>query len=237
MKRLFYKNILISRCLSITAFILSLCFSFQLPVYGNEIEIPSADHEIENKVPFETVKKVARLKAEILWGEVVSGPIMPFSDIDGKLTAYLFMFYTGDGQFPSIQEISKKITETTSKKSQLQNAEENWQQDFGYIVLAATYDQIPIIEYANHLSQYYLCYEKAKVIARLKLGNVHPRLIHIYYGGPLEQWFEFVGGGKTILIDAFTMMPYVKEQLVKVRDRSDGVENDIKGRVEKAWMI
>jgi hypothetical protein len=236
MKRLFYRTMMISQRFFIAIFILSLCFSSQLLVYCYGLDIPSVDPAVENKVPFETVKKVAELKAEVLWGKVVSGPIIPFSDINGKLTAYLFMFYTDDGQFPSIQEINKKITETTSKSFQLQHAEENWQQDFGYIVLSATYDQVPIIEYAHHVPQYYLSYEKAKARASLKLGAIHPRLIHIYYGGPLEQWFEFAEGGKTILIDAFTMKPYVKKQLVKVKNHDDTIKNDIKERVEEAWV-
>jgi hypothetical protein len=235
MKKLLFKSRLIFNPLYVAIFVLLFGINFLKPIYGSELGVPWADPNVKNKVPFKNIKKIAQLKAEVLWGKTTIGSIIPYSDIDGKIMAYLFTFYIGGQQFPSYHEISGKINNAVVKLPSQKNNGKDWQQNFGYIVLSATYDQVPIIEYANHLPQYYLKGEQAKAVATLKLGSVDPKLVHIYYGGPLEQWFEFVGKDETILVDAYTLRSYTKDRLVKVSDQNNKVNEAIKNRINKAW--
>ncbi len=235
MKKSQSKTGVMSKLFSISVLVMLFGIGFQIHAHGGELDIPWADPNVQNGVPFENIKTIAQLKADVLWGKVTPGPVIPYSDLDGKVTAYLFTFYIGGQQFPSYQEITKGLTRKASEIHQPENNGKDWQQNFGYIILSATYNQVPIVEYSNHLPQYYLRGEQAKAVAALNLEYFNPELVCIYYGGPLEQWFEFEGGGKSILVDAYSMKPYAKERLIKANNETENINLQIKKRVKEAW--
>lgn len=76
----------------------TLFFLFMFCVFSNaEAEkypfgFPSAKTNVDNKVPLELLRKLALDDARKTWGEVIPGPEIPCSDIDGNIKAYMFVF-------------------------------------------------------------------------------------------------------------------------------------------------
>ena len=76
--------------------------------------------------------------------------------------------------------------------------------DFGTIVVSATYDMFPVPVYMHYLPPYYAYFDKAMEKAGRHIGN-GAFLKRIYWLGLQGQYFEFVNNGNNALINAKTL--------------------------------
>jgi hypothetical protein len=103
---------LISQRFLLVSLIFSFTFFFPTTSAAQpRFDIPQANPDIGNPVPFHLVRKIAQIKAVEKWGSGALGDPIPLCDLDGNLTAYIFPFHIGDDYFPSYEEILGRIKE------------------------------------------------------------------------------------------------------------------------------
>ena len=110
-KRVNYMVILVLSVLLTSTIVMQ---SFQAT--AESLEMPTANLNVENVVPFDTIKAIAFRNAKALWGEPIAmGPAIPYCDLDGNIVAYVFAFRIGSNSFPTYEEILREIEENNDK--------------------------------------------------------------------------------------------------------------------------
>jgi len=75
----------------------------------SRLDVPTANLEIEDAVPFPLIRKIALMKSVEKWGHGALSDPIPLSDLDGNIKAYMFSFHIGMDRFPSYEEILPRI--------------------------------------------------------------------------------------------------------------------------------
>ncbi len=246
--------------ISIPIFLLAAASSGQ-----PRFDIPTANMEIQNQVPFHLVKKIAQAKSVEKWGSGALGDPLPLCDLDGNLTAYIFPFHIGGDWFPSHEEVFARIKEGRELRTHLRNghiekAREKYHvlkqthreppqpmspetlralsdpqigkipslradgsrprsfevaeirqmdkfaqqkahggEEFGAIVVSATYGRVPVPVYYHRLPSYFTRQDLAREKAEQAIGP-EAALKKIYFLGMKGKVFEFANQrGKTLL--------------------------------------
>lgn len=114
--------------LTIATFMM-VCGLSDISLAQNRLDIPTANLEIENKVPLHLIKKIAKVKAEEVFGKGALGEPIPLSDPNGDIYAYMFSLYIGGDRFLAYNEIHQKIIRGRElrnlvKNSQIEKAKE-----------------------------------------------------------------------------------------------------------------
>lgn len=157
------------------------------------------------------VEMMAKKKVEGFWGEEASiDTVVPFSGYDGKDVAYLVILRQ-KGRY-----IGPNMTDNRE-----------------YVVVSAKRSSVPIPEFGRGLPTFCTRGQLFLRVAERYLGG-KAKLVRIYYGSPGEEYYEFRGQARDIIIDPFSF------KVVKKRDfsfiggkRSFG---KAKGVIRKAWQ-
>ena len=212
-----------------------------------ELNIPSANSDIKDKVEMEIVNQTALLHSIILWGRVSKGPAIPLFDLKGNILAYEISFSIKHAVFPSYERIMQSVkrgrelieegyvwgnNESINRGRMLQ-----WGvYDYRTIVISARYDIYPIIEHSTGLSRFYTIGDLAKEKAGYTLGTTAVRLTKIYYAGHLDKWFEFTANdGRRILIDAFSLEAHLPEKILTEQPKQIQGKEFILRNNKEAW--
>jgi len=187
---------------------------------GQELTIPSANTNIEEKTEYEIVNQAALLHSRFLWGRVSMGTAIPLSDFKGNIVAYEISFSTKHAEFPGYDYILESIRRgralieegyiTGNKRLSNFAKRLRWGVvSYRTIIIAARYNMYPILEYSTGLSPFYTTGDLAKHKAAGILGTSEIKLTRMYYGGHLNRWFEFTAhDGRRILIDVYSLKAF-----------------------------
>ena len=248
-----------------------LIFLLSVPSFAQpRFDLPTANMEIENPVPFHLVKKIAQEKTVEIWGPGALGNPIPLCDLDGNLWAYMFPFHIGANRFPSQEEIFARIKEGRElheliKNKQIEKAKEKYEalkkahkelpetisqekdralsdpqigmiplirpdgkrarsfevaeiremdkfarnkarggDEFGTIVVSATYNRVPVPVYYYCLPFYFTEQDLAREKAEQTIGK-DASLKKIYFLGMQGEVFEFANQRGKAIIHAATL--------------------------------
>ncbi len=183
-------------------------FLFAL-VFGINALLIAADH-----LPFETLRSLALTRARLRWGEVAMGPILPCYDLNREVASYIFTFRIGDSYFPTQEEIEAMIREGEALEAQSRGDLDLYLRalrlkfgtdQFGNIVLGARYDRNPIYAIGNSLPPHIYNLSRAYERARAYLGSPQVELVRVYYLTPLNEFFEFSDGVKSVYLHSYSL--------------------------------
>ena len=182
-----------------------------------------------NELPFETLKALALQRAQLRWGEVAMGPVAPGYDLNGQPSVYIFTFRIGSSVFPADDEIEAMIEQ--GKELELQGGLKHdrilYQRGldlkfgvglFGKVVVGARYDKNPIYVIGNSLPPHYYNRSRADERARQYLGSAQVRLVRVYYLTPLNEFFEYTDGERSVLINCYSLQKIDREDYLGVGD-------------------
>lgn len=247
------------------------------------LDVPKADLEIADPVPFQVINKIALTKCREKWGPGALSEPIPLSDLEGKLTAYMFSYSFRRGQFPNYEEILAARKEGRRMKDLLKNGRydearavktrlkaghphrENsspglpstsplpqggieffrpdgsksrkWEteeiaalkkfaarqaigaDEFGTIVVSATYGRTPVPVYFHYLAPLYFQFDLALQKARSEI-NQEPALERLYFLGLEGQFFEFAGPSRRVRMQAMNLAIKPEEEWERSRNQS-----------------
>lgn len=197
----------------------------------DSLEFPAAILQTENQVPFPEVQAVALRNAQSIWGKVVKGPIIPYCDGQGRVSAYAFTFRIGEDPFPRYGEAIREDKLTTKDGKSL----------YATMLVSARFDATPIPAYGYGLPPYYLRGLSALSVAeeRLGIGNLH--LFRIYHlGTPLDLWFEFWGESESdrVVVDPYkhrVMTSFDFQSYLNSLPKATNPNSKMLLRVRKEW--
>lgn len=242
---------------------LILLFVFTINIYAEDYPLgfPKANINVENIVSIDLLRKIALDRATETFGQVTPGIEIPCCDLDGSIICYKFVFRLGEEPPASYIEIVNDVIygrelyaqglrhmkedgfssfsgdsqERVLKARQEYETGKKMQWGIGEyctVVVSATEDFVPVIEYSEGLPRYYTAGDFTLQKAKESLGT-GAELERIYYGGPLDQLYEFSGGSEKVLINPFSLRTYGSEQIqkkksVRTRIKDQAMENEIK---------
>ena len=179
----------------------------------NAYVIPKAGKQFKGSVSEKLAVQVAKAKFASLYDikNLSTGDVIPMDDANGYLYAYLVPIYFGEGNFPSESEIESYIHENrmvfdfikkSGNQSKIEDAgKQLWGVDrFGYVIVSARTDNMPILEIGKGLPHYFMNFDEMKSRARVSLrGDSH--LDEIIYIDHMYKFYKFVNGDKSVFVD------------------------------------
>lgn len=162
----------------------------------DSLELPTAILQTDNQVSFPDIQQIALRNAKSIWGKVAQGPIIPYCDGQGRISAYVFTFRMGDDPFPRYGSAIREDKLTTKDGKSL----------YATMFVSARFDATPIPAYGYGLPPYYLRGLSALSVAEEQLGIGSLHLFRIYHlGTPLDLWFEFRGESENngVVVDPY----------------------------------
>ncbi|MGD2087817.1 MAG: hypothetical protein PVH61_16685 [Candidatus Aminicenantes bacterium] len=159
--------------------------------------IPTANLDVEGRVPLDTLEKVANAHAHELWGEEIApGPPFPVADKKGNVFAFAFHYIRGSQHFPGYEQIFDRVRSIRQEPEVAQMGEQ-----FGYIYVSATDKNFPILLVSHYLHPYFLVGDLAREQANRHFDSDEVRLDKIYFLNPHDEYFEFISHGKSIVFN------------------------------------
>jgi len=98
----------------------------------SQVQIPKATILPTDLVPLELIEQIAIHKAKERWGKVVLGHVIPCSDDDGDLIAFICPFAIGISSFPSFEEIEKEVKDARIEYKKIQDSFNGFEESINY---------------------------------------------------------------------------------------------------------
>jgi len=128
--------------------------------------------------------------------------------------------------------ISKKLIEAETKFKKA--SDQRWGiGKYGFVVISARKDMLPIQEFSNTLPLYYTRFDYARTQAKKALGK-EVRLTKVFYAGPMDQMFEFSSNNKKVWVSPFRGMIY-EPGSISESDRISKLSESAKRRIKQKW--
>ncbi len=205
---------------------------------------PTVGAATGSSVPMSTLEKIADAHAFELWGqEVGRGLPIPLVDAGGETFAYLFPFIRGSRQFPGLDNVTRQVRDLRDKfrvpggkgdamSSDYCREASRLGNRYGAICVSARNTEFPVLWMAHFLPSHLFTADSARQEAVRRLGRGDAAPGRLYYLNPEEQYMEFTGGGKAVLVDmvlpsrkvpadALTRskpVPSTPERMLKIQD-------------------
>lgn len=226
---------------------------------------PTANLDVEGKMPLEILKELALDDAQKTWGNVIPGPEIPCSDVDGNINAYMFVFriirdfesMESIQRFESYQEIQERIRqgrrlyeavmeemvtlavddEMPELHRKLYEARmQRWGADkYGTIIFSATNNRTPVLEKIHGLPYYYSRLDVTYQKVQEALGW-EPKLYRICFITPMAIFYEFTIGDKRVWVNSFSDEIFKVEPQIYERVRlRSPLSQDAKEKIRKRW--
>lgn len=226
---------------------------------------PTANLDVESKVPLEILRELALDDAQKTWGNVILGSEIPCSDVDGNINAYMFVFriirdfesMESIKHFESYQEIQEGIrqgqrryevvmeematlavdAEMPEMQRKLYEARmQRWGADkYGTIIFSATNNQTPVLEKIHGLPYYYSRLDVTYQKVQEALGW-EPELYRICFITPMAIFYEFTIGEKRIWVNSFSDEVFEVEPQIYERVRlRSPLSQDAREENRKRW--
>jgi len=226
---------------------------------------PTANLDVEGKVPLEILRELALDDAQKTWGNVIPGAEIPCSDVDGNINAYMFVFriirdfesMESIQRFESYQEIQegirqgRKMYEAVTKEMATLAVEDKMAElhrklyearmqrggadKYGTIVFSATYNKIPVREKIHGLPYYYLRMDVTHRKVQETLGG-ESQLYRICFIVPWAVFYEFTNGEKRVWVDSFSDEIFEVEPQIYGRVRlRSPLSQDAREKNRKRW--
>lgn len=226
---------------------------------------PTANLDVEGKVPLEILRELALDDAQKTWGNVIPGPEIRCSDVDGNINAYMFVFriirdfesMESIQRFESYQEIQEGIRQSRrlyeavmrematlavddempemQKKLYEARMQRGGADKYGTIIFSATYDKIPVRAKIHGLPYYYLRMDVTYQKVQEELGG-SPELYGICFIAPMAIFYEFMIGEKKVWVDSFSDEIFEVEPQIYERVRlRSPLSQDAMEKNRKRW--
>ncbi|MBN2212079.1 MAG: hypothetical protein JW709_11845 [Sedimentisphaerales bacterium] len=83
-----------------------------------ELNLPTANEQVDNAVPYTTIQDIADMKAEANWGPAYCIAEIPCCDLNGDVVAYMFVYQYGQGPAKSYGEITTEVKQGRKEYAQ-----------------------------------------------------------------------------------------------------------------------
>ena len=212
---------------------------------NNYLDLPTANLEIEEKVPEDKAKKIADSIAFSVWGEKIAcGVSFPVSDEKGEAVAHVFPYFCNSTRFPQHKEIFDEVERLRSENEKISQDQKHSKEDlkpnlskfigsFGSIYVSATKKGFPVIRISHFLHPYFLIGKVAKNQAKRYLKDENVKLKKYYFLGPHKEFFEFASKKNRILIHAKTLRPEKPEIVFASKPSLDSLKS--KQEIKDVW--
>ncbi len=106
---------------AIAAGLLLLC-GLSVPAGAQEdaadLNLPTANEQVDNAVPYATIQNIADMKAEANWGLAYCIAEIPCCDLNGDVVAYMFVYQRGQGPAKAYGEITTEVKQGRKEYAQ-----------------------------------------------------------------------------------------------------------------------
>jgi hypothetical protein len=179
--------------------------------------IPTANLEVEGRVPMSMLIRIADHHARCVWGDdIAQGRPLPVVDADGNVSAYIFPYVRNSHDFPGYEAVFDAVRNARQLHDEAEEeggcVPESFQAcltrtagEFGSVYVSATRRNLPILRVDHFLHPYFVVGEMAQEQARYCLDCRDVRLERLYSVNPCEEYFEFIGEGRRVLLDVHTL--------------------------------
>lgn len=177
-------------------------FVFLVSLAVAMVPMPEAGRTPENPVSFELVRDLALRRAEAEWPGCRPGPVIPYVDVWGANTAYMFHFRTDGEEFPEFEQVRADVWEEARALGHGADVS-SWRSKYAYVLVSCRYDQAPVLTFGYGTSDYFAVGAEAMARAEEGLGHSVTGL-RVYFVTPCT-FFEFtsVDGRQTVVSSLF----------------------------------
>ncbi len=190
---------------------------------------PACPPESPSTVPLETLVGIAARYVHIVWeGEAAPGEPVAVSDLAGREFAFMIPFVRGRRTFPEREEILAVVRELKAKHGPF--AEEGPEAlppaffaeleevlgEMSSVEVSATLENFPVLAVRSSLHPYFLYRESAQSRAAALLRTDDVRLERILLIGPHEEYCEFAGDRRSVLIHVYTFQTRTLGELAEL---------------------
>lgn len=218
---------------------------------GTYPAMPGAKMDVPGAVSLITLEKIADELAHHLWREEIarSKPI-PLADKNGDIKAYAFTYIRGELKFPEFEQIFYKIHNLRSEYQVLNIKKDQFGfgtmpreyydalgkigNQFGTVFVSATQNDFPVLRAIHFLHPYFIVGEMAQEKAENYFKSDDVTLKTFYYLNPNKEYFEFVSGEGSILIDANFFEIKTREEALDSQP-DEPVKSEVLEQIKSAW--
>ncbi len=190
--------------------------------------IPTANSDFRGVVNKDLAIEIAKTKFSSVYNvnNISVGEVIPYVDWNGMLYAYLVPIFYGGGTFPQDMEIESDINtnknvynmiKKVGNQKEIESAGKKlWGVDrFGYVLVSARKDNMPILEVAKGMPYYFMSFSEISEKASLSLrGNVKIR--NIVYIDHANIIYKYTNGDKNIYIEEHFKKVFSEEKFNKM---------------------
>ena len=198
------------------------------------------------ELPIELAQKAAESFSTVVFGEAKVGLPKLYYGVDNKPAVYVFTLYFGKGELPSENDIMKKVED--GYKTELEGIQQKDKaliqkgrklklntDQFGAVMVSATSDKGPVIEYSRGLPLHYTTRIEATSKATERFNSREINLSRFIYYSPMDLWFEFEHDNQRTLVSMFNQQTYESNSIFSVpplRVNKDQIPN-----IEADWTM
>jgi PKD repeat protein len=194
-------------------------------------------------VPAELAERVALEFADRVFDRYSLGDVRTYEDIMGNPAVYVFTFdLTGRG-FPAEAGILQRVeagaeTWERAKRTQDRALEIQGQRqmvgeaDFGMIMVSATDDRGPVIEFYEGLPLHFVLDARSKRVAEDHLGGSAELSRYVYFS-PFDIWAEYARDQRIVLVSTRDLS-VTEENVVRSLGRLE-VKEDVAEQIGRDW--
>jgi len=218
---------------------------------GTYPAVPTARLDVQDAVLLVTLEKIADEMAHHIWREEIArGNPIPLADKNGDIYSYAFPYVRGERKFPEFEEIFHEISNLRSEYWPLNVDQDpsNWWTmppeyydalskmgtQFGTVFVSATRNDFPVLRAVHFLHPYFVVGEMAQEKAMIYFDSNDVTLKTFYYLSPSQEYFEFVSGGQSILIDGNVLEITTREETLEAQP-DESVEPEVLEQIRNAW--
>jgi hypothetical protein len=239
-------------CVLAALFNADMCFGDSWASFsGTYPAVPTARLDVQDAVPMSTLEKIGDEIAHYVWrGQITRGTPIPLADKNGDIYAYAFPYIRGGRKFPDFEEIFHEISDLRSEYWAMDVNEDpssGWTMpgeyyealsrmgsEFGTVFVSATRNDFPVLRAIHFLHPYFVVGELAQEKARNYLNSDDLTLKTFYYLSPSQEYFEFVSGEESILIDGDLLEITTYEEALETQP-DEAVEPEVLEQIRIAW--